>query len=277
MKSLASIVFIGVFLCLHVLGYSSVQQLRKDMTFRFDSPNSHIPAELIRMLSGEFKGIMADYLLLEVGSFVGSGQRGTPEDWRNVHLALKQSMALDPYFQQTYIYAQGTLTWDAQLYDETNELLAISRKHRPWDWRPGYFMGFNYYYFLNDYAKAAEAFLETSKVENAPLLAAVLGARLAVKGNRTAAAIALLEDSLANNPDLDGDSRKEIENRLAALKGIVELEKALVQYQQKFNGQPDTLEKLVETQCLNKMPINPYGDSYLYDAQTGTVTFDKVK
>lgn len=262
----------------NVLSHSGLRAARKTIAQRFESPRSHLPADLTRLLAGEFKGLAADYQLLEIGSFVGSEQKGSPRDWRNIYMALKKSLSLDPYFQQTYIYAQGHLPWDGKMPEQTIELLKISRQHRPWDYIPGSYIGFDYYYFLNDYARASESFLETAKIEGAPALYAVLGGRLALKSGptRTRAAIALLAGMLESK-ELDENARLEIKRRVEALKGVMLLEHAVDAFRQRYQSLPPNLADLVNTGILDRLPANPYGDNYYYDAETGRVLFDLIK
>ena len=181
---------------------------------------------------------------------------------------LKQALTLDPYFEQTYLMAQGNLPWKSRMAAETIELLDISRRHRPWDWRPGFYMGFDYYYFLNDYAKASEAFLEAAKVKGAPVLLPFLGARFAVKSEQTSTAIVVLKHMLDDAALSDRD-RLDLKQRLAALEGVQLLENAINQYKELNHTFPPELETLVEKNIIAKLPDNPYGGSFYYDSQTG--------
>jgi hypothetical protein len=270
---LASLVVFGL---INIAGHQGVRQARKDLLVHFESPKSRMPVDVIKIIAGEFRGLVADYLLLEVGSFLGGSNEAKEQDWQNIYLALKQSLALDPYFQQTYIYVQGNLPWQGKMVRETNELLEISRRNRPWDWLPGQYIGFNDYYFLGDYSKASEAFLQAAKIKGAPVLLADLGGRFALKSQQSAAAIAFLQD-LLNDKTLDDYKRTEIENRITALKGVLLLEKALAVYRKEHNRYPSSLDILISEHILSQLPANPYAAHYFYDPETGGVKFDRVK
>jgi hypothetical protein len=279
MKQRVTIQLLGVGLgCLILLifGELQIERARQPMMTTYTAPKSDFPVEMRQIMAGEFKGLTADYLLLEIGSFIGSNIRGTPQDWKNIYFALKHALALDPYFQQTYIYAQGNLPWDADLYAETNELLDISRRHRPWDWRPGFYMGFNCYYFLADYAKASEIFLEIAKIKDSPALIPVLGARFAHKAQQAESAVALLEGMLTD-PGLDDFKRSEIKKRIQALRGALILEQALARHKQTYGGYPSRLDTLVDKKLITAMPVNPYETHYRFDPQSGRVFFDRVE
>lgn len=261
---------IGVQLQSHL----NVASQRRSVGLVFKPPQMILSPKVTQIVAGEFNGLLADYILLEVGSFVGSNVQTTDSDYQNVYRALKQALLLDPYFQQTYLIVQGLLPWKAKLIDETLELLNISRKHRPWDWRPGHYMGFDYYYFKNDFNKASEVLIETAKIKNAPVLLAILGARLATKGQQTQAAIVMLKQLLKDDT-LPDSEREDIEDRLTALNGVWALEKAIAQYADRNGAYPDNLEALVQQGIISAIPSNPYVDQFYYDSQTGCVDFDQ--
>ncbi len=260
----------------NMVSHGYVKERRSDLAFKYESPDSGVPTALIQILSGEFRDLMADYLLLEVGSFIGSNQKLSREDYLGIHRALKQILELDPYFKQAYLYAQGVLPWAGHLPEKAIELLEVSRAHRTWDWRPGHYAGFDYYYFLNDFGAASNVFLETAKIKDAPVLMAVLGARFALKDRRTESALVLLKTMLQDKamPPL---TRSEIEDRVTALSGVLALEKAIDLYKRQSGAYPPSLETLLETGLISEMPVNPYDKHYFYDAPTGRVNFDTVK
>ena len=274
------IIILSLYFLLFVFSFIAsnlaVKKDRKDLGARYYLQINPLPPEAIKLFAGEFKGLMADYILLEIGSFMGGNRRISQDQWKKVCLGFKQAQRLDPYFQQTYLLAQGFLPWGAKKPDTAVKILDVSRKHRPWDWRPGYYMGFDYYYFLNDYSRASESFLEAARVKNAPLLLAVLGGRLALKGKRAEAAVLMLKNML-NDPALDDKSRQEISDRVEALEGVLLMEKAIKQYRLRYGDYPPSLKILIEKGLLAEMPKNPYSDRYYYSSENGEVYFDEIR
>jgi tetratricopeptide (TPR) repeat protein len=262
--------FFSVFVCCFISSNLVLKKNRNTLGANYSMTVSPFPPEALAMLSGEFKSLMADYLLLEIGAFVGSNKEISSYRWEKVCLGFAQAMHLDPYFEQTYLMLQAILPWDANKPEKAIELLEISGKHRPWDWRPGYYMGFDYYYFLKDYEKASEVFLNTAKIPGAPVLITLLGARFAQKSERKATAVHLLSTML-EDPNLDENSQKEIKNRIVALKGVLVLEKAIETFTAQFNRKPDTLDELTTEGILEALPINPYLKGYQY--KDGQVEF----
>jgi tetratricopeptide (TPR) repeat protein len=261
-----------------VNGFSGarIKQMRHSMSFRFKSPQSRMPAEFTDLLAGEFHGALADYFLLEVGSFVGSNQNGTETDYANIYQTLKTVLTLDPYFMQAYLYAQALLPWDGHRPDWANGLLAVAKVSRPWDWRPGYYMAFNYYYFLGDYAKASELLLEAARIKNAPALLAVLGGRFAAKGGRSQAAIVMLK-AMLQDKSLAAKDRQEIGMRIAELQEIVKLEDAVARYKRDNGRFPPDLAALLNQGLVAAIPLNRYGSPYYYDPNDGEVAIDNLQ
>jgi competence protein ComGC len=253
-----------------------VKDSRKELAARYSLQINPLPPDAVTLFAGEFKGLIADYILLEISSFIGSNTKISEDQWEEVCLGFKQVQRLDPYFQQTYILAQGIVPWDAGRSETAIQLLDVSKKHRPWDWRPGYYIGFDYYYFLHDYAKASEAFLESAEVKNAPVLMAVLGGRFAIKGKRIDAALLMLKTML-NDPSLHDTDRKEITERIDALTAVLWLKNAIQEYRILHGANPPSLQALLEEGFISEMPKNPYSDIFYYHRENGEVFFDRIK
>ncbi len=221
-----------------------------------------LPPAILKALAGEFKGIVADYLLIEAAAFIGANTEATAEDWEAVSLLFRQSMAMDPHFKQTYYLVQSALTWEAKKYNLAIELLEKSKKHRPWDWLPGFFIGFDYHFFLKDDLTASKHLMEASKVQDAPLLLATLGSRLAQKSGSTGNAIIFLKAMYEKEED--EETRKALEERIEALVGVLILEKGISRFTSRFGRPPGTLEDLVSEGILKEIPQNPYERPYRY-------------
>jgi tetratricopeptide (TPR) repeat protein len=234
-----------------------------------------VPPGILKLAAGEFKGMAANLLLLQAAAFIGSNPEPTQEDYKKLALTLEQSLTLDPHFQQTYLYVQAFLPWQARMPEKAIELLDVAAKHRPWDWRPGYYIGFDSYFFLKDFDRASRSFLEAAKVPQAPVLLPLLGARFSVKKGRTESALRLLE-SMVKDPTVAENDNREITQRIEALKGVLLLQSALASHQEREGKLPESLTELVEKGIIEKMPPNPYGTEYVLDKETGEVHFDTL-
>ena len=273
--------FIGIYVSSNVLLQN--YRLHPSRTINQAASLWTMPPVVLKVLAGEFKGLISDLIVLDVGAQLGTHVLRTKEGdykainkkqhWPSIYKLFTNSQALDPSFQQTYMLAQGWLPWDADMIDETKVILKTAEKNRPCDWRPLHFIGFNTYYFLNNVGEAGKIFIEAGKTPNAPPFLAIVGARLAQKGGETQAAIVLmksmLKDKQQNNPDYN-----RIMDRLNALEGVLVLEIAVDNYKNTFQRYPDNLDELLKVGLLKALPGNPYNVEYCIDS-AGMIYFDK--
>lgn len=226
-----------------------------------------VKPQVLEVISGEFRPLLADYLLLKASVYLG-GRWSTPESCKQAVATLfRQAIALDPYFFQTCYSIQGVLPWWGRV-QEAIELLEISMDHRYWDWQPCFYIGFDYYYFLHENLKASKYLMEGSKRPHAPPLLGLLAARLAQRGGDTRAGIAFLK-SMYKSAEKE-KVKEEIKRRIEALTGVLKLEKAIETFRSQYGRKPDTLDQLVEAGILKKIPENPYKGPYTYkDGEIG--------
>lgn len=273
-------------ICCYLISYNSLLQLRGKTSRAAQSSSGiwNLPPIVLLAIAGEFKGMVAAYLTLEAGAQLGvkvvrrseGGLEVVKEnyDWPAIHRIFISSQLLDPSFAQTFIVAQGWLPWPpANMVVETQEILQVAARNRPWDWQPAHAMGFNAYYFLNQPGEAGKLFLEAAQVPEAPPFLAILGARLAQKGGETETAIIVMKSILASKtPDEPGYG--SIENRLKALEGVQFIENAKTNYERKLGQKPQSINELILSGALSAMPPNPYNLEYCMDSK-GVVYFDK--
>lgn len=181
---------------------------------------------------------------------------------------LNVSTDLDPYFLDPYYVAQAHLTWEGNMVRETNTLLDKGSRYRDWDWMLPFYIGFNYFYFLQENDKASEYLMEASKRPNSPSLLTTLAARLAYEAHRTENAIIFLQEILSKTDD--ENTKKMYEMRLNALKGILFLERAAAVYQERFKTRPEKLDALIAKGIIQDIPKDPYGGEFYID-KNGTI------
>ena len=273
MRSLSAkttlMLLVPVLLVLHGFSYYHVRQIRNSIHYKATINVPMLPESVMEMAAGEFKGVVADFLVMEIGAFIDAGSHKSDADWDRIAFHFSQAMALDPYFGQTYRLIQAYLPSSGHV-EKANELLEIARRHLPWDWYPGFFLGFNYFNDLKDYAKASECLLETSKIKGAPAILATLGSRLAQKSGQTLTAIGFLK-TMQGNPDYDEEAKKLIAARIQTLEGVLLLERAAEVYQQRFGHPITTLEDLIRSGILKKLPV--HGEMGTYGYADGKITY----
>lgn len=286
-RQLATHLLTGVALIgFYVLSYNALLQQRGEsrQTSHSSSGIWDLPTPMLLAVAGEFKGLMADYLTIEVSAQLGAELIRTPEgghilvkkkyDWPNLYRIFVASQILDPSFAQTYILAQGWLPWEpANMVTETQDFLKIAAKNRPWDWQPSHARGFNAYYFLSQPGEAGKIFLEAAKTPNAPPFLAILGARLAQKGGETETAIAIMRSMLADKNSME-PGYTDMLDRLYALEGVLVIEQAVKRFTKSMGRKPSSLGELTASGMLSSLPPNPYNLEYCMDT-AGMIYFDK--
>ncbi len=223
-----------------------------------------IPSKFSRVLAFGHQGVLSDYLFLRTATFIGgrssAGLSMSEADWEYVVRSLDVITDLDPYFTDPYFLAEGLLAWDASKPEEANRLLKKGINHRTWDWRLPFFVGFNYFYFLQDYASASEYIMAAAEMSGSPAYLKTLGARQAYYGGKSQTALLFLEQMLKDASDPMMQQR--LQKRLLALQRAVVIEDALEQFKQKEGRVPEFAE-LVERGYLEELPSDPYGGDWV--------------
>lgn len=243
-----------------------------------------LPPVALEVFALEFKGLFADYLVLEAGAALGTSLLRDGEgyklenqeiDWDAVNKMFIGSQALDPSFLQTIFLAQGWLPWEpASMVEETQSLLKVTARNRPWDWQPYRTMAFNAYYFEKNFSLASEYFLKAAQIDHAPSFLAIVGSRLASKGGDTDMAI-IIVNSMLSEMTVDDSGYTDLSDRLGALVAVREIENALKSFQKRFSRLPYSLDEIVDSGILSALPINPYNLDYCID-KAGKVYFDNI-
>ncbi len=224
-----------------------------------------LPSKITGPASLEFKGIVSDFLFLKMSTFFG-GKLIDKEIFEDTHIlyiydAMKILTNLDPWFWDAYLFASMTLAWDFQRVDLANELLIKAMKHRKNDFKPGYYLGFNYFYFLKDNEKGSKFLMEASKLPGAPVYLASLAARLSMYENQYKPAIIFLSDILktTQQPEL----KKQYEKRLKTLIIMEKLEEKVNGFQRKYGTFPEHLNDLIQRGIIEAIPEDPYGGQFI--------------
>ncbi len=283
---LKNILFFSLLLCFYVASYLGLQQHRTNHPATKDKPVSNmqmLPPVVLKVLAGEFRGLAADLMLVDIAARLGTEivredgewyKVSKSHDWNIIHKLFQNCQALDPYFQQTFIVAQGWLPWDGKMVTEMDEILKVATNSRPWDWEPLRYRGFNSYYFDNDIGKAGTLYLQAAQVPNSPPFLSVVGGRLALEGGKTENAILLLENILKNST-LTTPEKRGIVDRYNALQGTLVIEKGIEIFRKEYDEIPTSPEMLVERRVLSSIPENPYNVPYCISKE-GKVFFDDL-
>lgn len=258
---LVLIVGIAVFFALT----GKIYQIRGKYIEETVSEFGQLPSAVVQAASLEFNGIVSDYLLFKTMTYMGlrliEKKNPTMDEWQVIHQMLERITDLDPGFFDPYLFAEMMLVWHAGMIDETNALLEKGGQHRPYDYRPYYFIGFNYLYFEKDAEKAAPYLRLAAERPNAPNYIRGLASRVSVYAGELSIGIFFLEGLIQNTQD--PATLAYFEKRLAAMKSMLYLEEKTREYQEAFGVLPESLDELVSSGIISKIPADPYGGEFV--------------
>jgi len=227
---------------------------------------------LARASTLEFTGVVSDHLMLKTLTFLGqyliSKEEPAKEEWGVVYRTLQQCINLDPRFMDAYVLAQTTLPDDAGMVRETNELLEKGTQVFIDNYRLHLFLWYNYFTLLNDPVTAGKHMQIAARMPGAPAYFSTLAARTDLYAGKIHAAVIFLEETLKDTRD--PALRDFLGMRLETLKRIGFLEFKVQEYKKRFNKLPQTIQELVDSGVITKIPPDPYGGEF-YIMENGRV------
>lgn len=137
----------------------------------------------------------------------------------------------------------------------------------PNQWRLGADLGFLYYWRLKDYQDSAGAYLEASKVADAPLWLKIMAARVAQKGGSLETSRMIWSQLYESTQD--PTVRKKASETLRGLKAQedeTQLDELAGEYQKRFGRFPASMIELRDAGLVRGIPIDPDGYPYIFGA-----------
>src|SRR5581483_3943749 len=183
----------------------------------------HLPkGEYLKVAALGYDQLLADLLWLRVIQIVGERTvNNTAYEW--VYHALDVVTTLDPKFAYAYEMGGVTLCTLANQPEKADALLSKGVKENPEVWQLPFYLGFNEFFYLNDYKSAAEHMTQAAKIPGRPDFVPKLASRLLVQGGEPLTAVEFLERTVAQTRDekVKEALRHRMEEILAGeLKGI---------------------------------------------------------
>ena len=150
-------------------------------------------------------------------------------------------------------------------------LLKRGIEQNPDEWQLYRDLGFVYYWYLQDYKKGAEAFLEGSKNPKAATWMKTFAAELMAKGGSRESARFLWQQfyDTADNAQMKRNAKENL-LRLQALDDMDVLRDLISKIEARLGRPVESIEELVKLGLI-KQPLDPKGFTYVYNPQTRTV------
>ncbi len=216
----------------------------------------------LELLAVGHRSLVADYYWLRALSHFGDKSMHAAL-YPNLQALTSRIVALDPYFADAYFFAGTALTVKGMDPQPSIDLLEQGLRYRPDDWRIPFLLGFNAFYFKNDYRRGAQALALAAKNPAAPPVACPLAARLAAEAGAPEVGLQLI-DSI-----IPGITDEKLKNDYAERRLLLELELQLKflndasqRYQSARHALPRVLDDLVGPGLLRSLPEEPLGGTY---------------
>jgi len=225
---------------------------------------------VLKFFSADQYRLSAAFLIVKVISYYGSlveqyqNKIYIPPEYPEMGKTIETAVKLDPYNMDSYYFAQAIMIWGASQVKSTNELLEYGMQYRTWDFYLAYFAGFNYAFFLKDYANAAKYYKRVGELTGADLPMNLAG-RYMYESGRTDLAVAYLSSMVKSSTN--DAVKKSLQTRLDAFQGVGKIEQACTSFLNDRHRRPRSVEELVQKGYLEKVPVDPYGGTYYLDKQ----------
>lgn len=178
----------------------------------------------------------------------------------------KDASWLNPAQQDNYYLAAGILSWNGQL--EAAQLI-LSRAHdsRPFDIWPAFYFAFHEWHYnkkplegvrwLRLAADRAPGYLERVSLLD-------MAARWAGTTDDIGEAIRVVQTMAAGTRDQV--FRKYLFKRVGRLEALLELRTATQNFYDNFGRRPQHINDLLDSGLLAKLPLDPFGEAFVLDA-----------
>jgi hypothetical protein len=185
--------------------------------------------------------------------------------------------SLDPHFRIAYRFGSIFLAEPPPggpgRVDQAIQLLQNGLERDPTRWEYAQDIGFVYYWWAADYAKAAEWFKRAGDIPGgAEWLAPLAAVTLAEGGSRESSR--KLWTELRDQSDLDW-IRRSADHRLQqldAMDAIDELNRSVQRFAERHRRPPRDWRELAVDQRWRGVPLDPSGSPYALDPQTGRIS-----
>lgn len=234
--------------------------------------------QIVKIISGEHRSTSAAFTVLRVLFYYGTILQKFNDnviirpEFKNMYKTLAGAIHIDPYNMDAYYFAQAAFTWELGRIHEVNALLEKGLAYRTWDYWLPFYLGFNQAYFLKDYEKAAVNMQRAAEISGNPLYAN-LASRYFYESEQNEFGLKFLDAMIQGAKSQS--VKKTYEMRKQALISVLQIEKALTSYRNRFGRLPVELTELVQSGLLVKLPADPYGGTFFLDEQGKVRTSSK--
>ena len=232
--------------------------------------------EYLKKVALGYDPLICDFIWLEAIQVMGD-RKIPPKGAEWIYNALDVATDLDG--KDEYVYEAGGIFLSAVAgdYEASNRILKKGFYNNPENWRLPFYIGTNYFLYLNNYKRAAYYIGRAAVLPGRPEFVPFLATRLYAESGDPRFAMALIESLYKQTKD-----EKVKSSLLARMKELVIeeniqlIEGAKAKYAAKNHKNPESMEALVKAGYLSGIPKDPLGGKYYIDSATGEIKNDKL-
>ena len=218
-----------------------------------------------------YRHVVADLLWLRMVQVLGE-RTVTPRAYEWVYHALDVVTTLDPHYAYAYQVGGIVLTELARRPELSTRLLQKGVANNPASWQLPFYLGYNYYFFLDEPRLAAEAMAQAGRASGHPPFVPLLATRMYAEAGDPSVGLEFLAAIWRQTED--PQVRESLESRMKLLtieRDLGLLERAIVHYRRRYGRLPAAPGDLVARGLLPALPQEPFGGIYQLDVRTGAV------
>lgn len=260
-QNVGSWLWLLIAVCVFLL---SVQKL-DGHTRKFPDPDIQVvlPRFMQVVLAGGDRYLAANIAVVRslLNSFGGDNR----ERYGAQALVQRDAAWLNPRHEDNYYVAAALLSWSDHVGDAESILYAAAQA-RPFDMLPPLYLGFDYFYFDRNATLGAQWMYEAARradSEQNRISLTRIASRWAERGQDARDALRMVEVMIQQ---ARGVALKQyLQLRAQRLLGLVQLQEAARRYQGRTGKQLSSLDELVRSGELHRLPIDPQGHGYTLD------------
>ena len=224
---------------------------------------------LLKAMSLEYAPLIADLYWTRVVQYYGNKHANHQSDIDLLWPLLDVTTTLDPNLIVAYRFGSMFLSEPppsgAGKPELGIELLERGIRANPEYWRFYEDLGFIYYFELNDYRKAAVAFLDGSKIPGAMIWMKAFAARISEKGETLETSVMLWSEiyNSANDPSIKKNAKVHLQ-LLRAQADCEQLNKIAAEYEKSTGHSPRSMRDIVNAGLLPGLVVDPEGYVYTF-------------
>ncbi|MHB8174837.1 MAG: hypothetical protein ACYDFU_10315 [Nitrospirota bacterium] len=241
-------------------------------------------SELAEIPSGKYlkkvslgqDSLLADIIWLQVIQVMGD-KKISQRNAKWIYHAVDSATDLDPKFYYMTELGGIFLTTMSDDHDLSIKLLKKGFDNNPDVWELPFFIGFNYFFYLNNFKQAAYYIGRAAELPGRPPFVPLLASRLYAQSGDPRFGLELTEAIYKSTKnDKVKDALRKRMNELQVEINLDALESAAKVFKNKFGRYPATIGELLAAGLIKSEPVDQLGGEYVINPETGEASNTKL-